>query len=337
VISDEEGTGKAVFNTAPTIKQRVTTKTTTATLTVDEAGTVLVSASSDYTITLPTAVGNTGLTYHFKKTDANYNLITLDGDGTETFNYENADGVPKETYARLNTYCAEVTVVSDGSNWQVYDESLGQMPDAQVYLSENQLNLDNNTYNRIEFDSENYDIGSNYDISEWVSGSATATSANHLVDTTNNQFTSGMVGCRIKNTTDTTYAYITAYNSTSDVTLNTDIFINGENYEIKNSKFVCPVAGKYMIIYQMIVYNSTETDKRYTPAITVNGSRVTYNMLLAPFADTYLGNPLLYKLNASKDDAIDFHCFCATTDDTTDIWGGTSANTQVQIWLIEKE
>jgi len=27
VISDEEGTGKAVFNTAPTIKQRVTTKT----------------------------------------------------------------------------------------------------------------------------------------------------------------------------------------------------------------------------------------------------------------------------------------------------------------------
>jgi len=144
------------------ILENVTTVTTTHTLTVAEAGVVLVSASSDYTITLPTAVGNTGLTYKFKKTDANYNCITLDGDGTETINYENADGVPKETYARLNTYCAEVTVVSDGSNWQVIDEALGQVPRCKVYLSAIQYDLIDNTWTVLEFDTEVYDIGNNF-------------------------------------------------------------------------------------------------------------------------------------------------------------------------------
>jgi len=141
----------------------ITTKTTTATLTVAEQGTILVSASSAYTITLPTAVGNTGLTYHFKKTDANYNLITLDGNGAETFNYENADGTPKETYARLNTYCAEVTVVSDGVNWQVIDEALGQVPRCWAYLSADQLNLTDNLAVKVLLDTEDYDIGSNFD------------------------------------------------------------------------------------------------------------------------------------------------------------------------------
>ncbi|MBW2645080.1 MAG: hypothetical protein JRE23_02675 [Deltaproteobacteria bacterium] len=144
------------------IDNSVVSKTTTATLTVAEAGLVLVSASSPYTITLPTAVGNAGLTYHFKKTDANYNLITLDGNGTETFNYENADGVPKETYARLNTYCAEVTVVSDGSNWQVKDEALGQVPECLAYLSAQQLNIIHKTWTDVHLNAEFYDIGSNF-------------------------------------------------------------------------------------------------------------------------------------------------------------------------------
>jgi len=145
------------------IDNSVVSKTTTATLTVAEAGLVLVSASSAYTITLPTAVGNTGLTYHFKKIDANYNLITLDGDGTETFKYENADGVPKETYARLNTYCAEVTIVSGGANWQCINEKLGQAPVCQVHMNVDQENLANNTWTIVELNAETEDIGSNYD------------------------------------------------------------------------------------------------------------------------------------------------------------------------------
>lgn len=141
----------------------ITTKTGTATLTVAEAGTIKVSAAAAYTLTLPTAVGHSGLRYHFIKTDANYNLITLDGDGAETFNYENSTGTPNTTYGRLNTLCAEVTLVSDNSNWQVINEALGQVPKARVYLSANQENLTKDIWNTVNYDTESYDIGSNYD------------------------------------------------------------------------------------------------------------------------------------------------------------------------------
>jgi hypothetical protein len=94
----------------------VTTKTTTATLTVAEAGTILVSASSDYTIILPTAVGHKGLTYHFKKTDNNTNLITIDGNASETI-----DGAL--TYTDLNYQYAYLTIISDDSNWYIIGES----------------------------------------------------------------------------------------------------------------------------------------------------------------------------------------------------------------------
>ncbi|MEX0595302.1 MAG: hypothetical protein WD512_02300, partial [Candidatus Paceibacterota bacterium] len=123
---------------------------------------ILVSAAAAYTITLPTAVGNTGLTYHFIKTDANYNLITLDGDGTETLNYENSTGAPTLTYARLNTYCAEATVVSNGANWQVMNEKLGQVPECSAYLGAIQSNITNAAWVLITVDTENYDIGNNF-------------------------------------------------------------------------------------------------------------------------------------------------------------------------------
>jgi len=63
------------------------------------------------------------------------------------------------------------------------------------------------------------------------SSTATATTANHLIDT-NGQFTAKDVGKTIYNSTDKTTAKITAYTSSSDVTLDTDIMVNGENYEI---------------------------------------------------------------------------------------------------------
>jgi len=87
----------------------VTTKTTTATLTVAEQGTILVSASSAYTVTLPTPVGNVGLTYKVKKTDFNYNLITMATTAGQ-FNYPNDDSALKDTYSRLNTGGAEFSI-----------------------------------------------------------------------------------------------------------------------------------------------------------------------------------------------------------------------------------
>jgi len=64
------------------------------------------------------------------------------------------------------------------------------------------------------------------------SGVATATTADHLIDTTKNQFAAGDVGKIIYNTTDKTTATITGFTSPSDVTLDTDIMAEGEGYEI---------------------------------------------------------------------------------------------------------
>ena len=134
----------------------------TASLTAEIAG-ASVTIKNAYTLTLPTAVGHSGLRYHFIKTDANYKLITLDGNGTETFNYENSTGAPVLTYGRLNTYCAEVTIVSDNANWQCINERLGQVPECRAYLGTDQLNITNITYVKVLVGTENYDIGSNFD------------------------------------------------------------------------------------------------------------------------------------------------------------------------------
>ena len=67
---------------------------------------------------------------------------------------------------------------------------------------------------------------------EGRTGTATATTANHLIDTTKSQFVAGDVGKVIYNTADESEATITVYNSTSDVTLSADIMASGESYEM---------------------------------------------------------------------------------------------------------
>lgn len=320
----------------------ITTITTTHTMTVAEAGTVLVSASSAYTITLPTAVGNQGLIYHFIKTDSNYNLITIDGDGTETINYENSTGAPCLTYLRVNTHCAEVTMTSDNANWQVSNEQIGQVPYAYIYTSADMLDLVSALITPLIFDTETTDTGSNFNSSTWISGTATATSANHLVDTTNNQFTAHMVGWRIKNTTDTTYAYITAYNSTSDVTVSSDIFVDGEGYELPNSKFVVPVSGYYGVkysirwktgtvvadkVYDGFIYKEVGTDLNSIKSINnVHSSNTGYMMN---------GDYVVLHFDAGSDE-ITIKARQTTGVDTVDIGEG-DYSTYVVIRLISKD
>jgi len=69
---------------------------------------------------------------------------------------------------------------------------------------------------------------------ETRTGTASSTSTSHLVDATNAQFLSTDVGKIVYNSTDKTRAVITAYTSTSDVTLSRDIMASGENYNLYN-------------------------------------------------------------------------------------------------------
>lgn len=70
------------------------------------------ASAGAFTLTLPTAVGNAGLTYTIIRTDiaSSTNLLTIDGNGTETI-----DGALTHIL-----YPAESVVIeSDGANWQL--------------------------------------------------------------------------------------------------------------------------------------------------------------------------------------------------------------------------
>ena len=324
------GTGDTIIY-APSVV--VTTSSANNTLTIAEAGLVLVSDA--HTETLPTASGHTGLTYHFVKTDWDYDLITLEGDGTETFNYENSTGSPNLTYLRLNTPLAEVTIVSDGTNWQVINEAKGQLPYFKMELSAQQDDLSDSTWQQVMLDQDGADIGSNTNIGVWVSGNATSTSAGHLVDS-GGAFTLSMVGRQIKNTTDTTYTYITAYTSATDITVRDDIFVDGEGYELKYSKFVVPVSGKYSLRGSMGTESTyTIADKVYICGIYKNSSNIAD--MRVHTSTVFTAMPALTIVESlSKDDVIELWTYNNSGVDTVDIYH-TTYQTYLQGILIEKE
>jgi len=67
-------------------------------------------------------------------------------------------------------------------------------------------------------------------------GSASATTADHLIDTTLDQFLATDVGKVIYNRKDRTWALVTAYTSATDLTLSKDIMVSGEGYDMYNQR-----------------------------------------------------------------------------------------------------
>jgi len=79
---------------------------------------ILASAGSAFTVTLPTAVGAMGQIYTIKKTDVSTNVVTVATTSSQTI-----DG-------NLNTLLPFqydfVSVVSDGTNWQIINNAVTQ-------------------------------------------------------------------------------------------------------------------------------------------------------------------------------------------------------------------
>ena len=88
----------------------VITKTADYTATVNDGVILVDTNAAAVTITLPTAVGNTGKRFIIKVIDAT-NTTTIDGDGTETI-----DGA---TTKSLSTLWETVRIISDGANWLI--------------------------------------------------------------------------------------------------------------------------------------------------------------------------------------------------------------------------
>jgi uncharacterized protein (TIGR02145 family) len=76
---------------------------------------VVLCNNGDYTVTLPAAATNTGKVYYIKNISSTNGIITLDGNGNETI-----DGYA--TY-KLNVDKHAVRIISDGTNWQILEES----------------------------------------------------------------------------------------------------------------------------------------------------------------------------------------------------------------------
>lgn len=121
----------------------VTTKTTTYTITTNDYLVLADASSAAFTLTLPTAVGNTGIIFVIKKIDSDFTeVVTIDGDGSETI-----DG---STTTTLNTLGETLTIISDGTNWDILERRIpGYITDyTPTFTGFGTVTVENFTYHR---------------------------------------------------------------------------------------------------------------------------------------------------------------------------------------------
>ncbi|MBA7526939.1 hypothetical protein ES705_19110 [subsurface metagenome] len=113
---------------------RITIKTGIGTLTIEECGLVKLSATSSYTLGLPTALGNTGRYYCLYKSDYNSHLITIDAYEEEKINGQ-------LTYTGLNYQYAFVIIKSNGVEWIILSYGFKNVTDdAQLKRAAGDIN-----------------------------------------------------------------------------------------------------------------------------------------------------------------------------------------------------
>lgn len=139
---------------------------------------------------------------------------------------------PKGDYADVKTLLAELTDIKKSK--------------ARAYASLAHQSLGTEDPTKIILDTENYDGNDEFDNTD-KTGTATATTAFHLIDTTKNQFTAEDVGREVGNPVDSTHAKVTGYNSESDLTLDTDIMEWDKTYHVYASRFTAKKAGYYQV------------------------------------------------------------------------------------------
>lgn len=125
---------------------------------------LILASGGAFTITLYTAVGNSGKVIRIKKTDFSLSsIITIDGNGVETI-----DGAASTT---LNTQYEQVTLVCDGVGWHIMDRVI---PSVAVAYTPTITGF--GTPTTVEFHSRR--VGQNLEVrGAFTSGVTTATQA----------------------------------------------------------------------------------------------------------------------------------------------------------------
>ena len=107
-------------------------------------------------------------------------------------------------------------------------------------------------------------------------GAATSTTANKLVDSTQNFETTAQVGSFIKNTTDSTTASVTAIDSDTTLSISSDIMASGENYILFAKPYVVFELSELARDFMETEYNNYATDTLWIDAdITIYNSTGT--------------------------------------------------------------
>jgi len=115
-LSNETGTGVAVFGTSPTITTpnltyAIANKTTTYTVVLTDYTLTGDATTASFTMTLPTAASSTGKIFSFKKIDSSANTVTIKGNGAELI-----DGTNTKV---ITTQYGGFTLQSNGTVWYI--------------------------------------------------------------------------------------------------------------------------------------------------------------------------------------------------------------------------
>lgn len=121
-----------------------------------------------------------------------------------------------------------------------------------------------------------YTITKDQRLDELDRGTTSSTTANKLVDSTQNFNTTAQVGSFVKNTTDNTTASVTAIDSDSTLSLSADIMASGENYILFAKPYVVFELSELIRDYLETEYNNYATDTVWVDAdITIYNSSGT--------------------------------------------------------------
>lgn len=118
VLKADSGTASGlIWATNPASNFSVNPQTTTYSITT--ADDIILCSGSAFTVTLPTAVGNSGKTFTIEKTDVgSTNLITIATTSSQTI------GAGGPTSLGLAVQGESVTLYSDGANWQISQSNI---------------------------------------------------------------------------------------------------------------------------------------------------------------------------------------------------------------------
>jgi hypothetical protein len=115
-LTDTQISASAAITRSKISKKAIAALTSTYTAATTDDYLTCSSSGGAFTVTLYAASGNAGRELVIKKTDSSFNAVTIDGNGSETI-----DGA---TTIKLSTQNEVVTLVCDGTNWQIADRRI---------------------------------------------------------------------------------------------------------------------------------------------------------------------------------------------------------------------